>query len=197
MEDEERKVDLSHRTIQDEQARLRKKRQKAENVFAVFKKPLHESLTSVLPVMLIVLVLCFTIAPVPNNAMVAFLLGGVMLIAGMGLFTLGSEMSMIPLGQAVGSEITRRKKVWIITVVGFLIGMIITVAEPDLQVLANQVPAIENNVIIWSGGRGCVPGHRPAAYRTGYPAAVAVDRVLRRCVHAGDVRVAGFLGGGL
>ena len=97
MEDEERKVDLSHRTIQDEQARLRKKRQKAENVFAVFKKPLHESLTSVLPVMLIVLVLCFTIAPVPNNAMVAFLLGGVMLIAGMGLFTLGSEMSMIPL----------------------------------------------------------------------------------------------------
>ena len=57
---------------------------------------------------------------------------------------------MIPLGQAVGSEITRRKKVWIITVVGFLIGMIITVAEPDLQVLANQVPAIENNVIIWS-----------------------------------------------
>ena len=132
MEDEERKVDLSHRTIQDEQARLRKKRQKAENVFAVFKKPLHESLTSVLPVMLIVLVLCFTIAPVPNNAMVAFLLGGVMLIVGMGLFTLGSEMSMIPLGQAVGSEITRRKKVWIITVVGFLIGMIITVAEPDL-----------------------------------------------------------------
>ena len=154
MEDEERKVDLSHRTIQDEQARLRKKRQKAENVFAVFKKPLHESLTSVLPVMLIVLVLCFTIAPVPNNAMVAFLLGGVMLIAGMGLFTLGSEMSMIPLGQAVGSEITRRKKVWIITVVGFLIGMIITVAEPDLQVLANQVPSVPNLVLILSVAAG-------------------------------------------
>ena len=92
---------MSHRTIQDEQARLRKKRRKAESFFAIFKKPLHESLTSVLPVMLIVLVLCFTIAPVPNNAMVAFLLGGVMLIMGMGLFTLGSEMSMIPLGQAV------------------------------------------------------------------------------------------------
>ena len=148
MEDEERKVDLSHRTIQDEQARLRKKRQKAENVFAVFKKPLHESLTSVLPVMLIVLVLCFTIAPVPNNAMVAFLLGGVMLIAGMGLFTLGSEMSMIPLGQAVGSEITRRKKVWIIAVVGFLIGMIITVAEPDLQVLASQIAGVVSSTML-------------------------------------------------
>jgi hypothetical protein len=87
---------------------------------------------------LIVLALGFTIAPVPNNAMMAFLLGGVLLIVGMGLFTLGSEMSMIPLGQAVGSEITRRKKVWIITVVGFLIGMIITVAEPDLQVACGK-----------------------------------------------------------
>ena len=141
---------MSHRTIQDEQARLRKKRRKAESFFAIFKKPLHESLTSVLPVMLIVLVLCFTIAPVPNNAMVAFLLGGVMLIVGMGLFTLGSEMSMIPLGQAVGSEITRSRKLWIIAGIGFLIGMIITVAEPDLQVLANQVPSIANNIIIWS-----------------------------------------------
>ena len=63
----------------------------------------------------------------------------------LGLCALG-----IALGLAVGSEITRRRKVWIIAAVGFLIGMIITVAEPDLQVLANQVPAIENNVIIWS-----------------------------------------------
>ena len=165
---------MSHRTIQDEQARLRKKRQKAESFFAIFKKPLHESLTSVLPVMLIVLVLCFTIAPVPNNAMVAFLLGGVMLIVGMGLFTLGSEMSMIPLGQAVGSEITRRRKVWIIAAVGFLIGMIITVA-----------------------GRGRVSGHRPAAHRAGHPAALAADRVLYRRVRAGHVRVAGLLGSGL
>ena len=111
---------------------------------------MHESLTSVLPIILIVLVLGFTIAPVPNNAMMAFLLGGVLLIGGMGLFTLGSEMSMIPLGQAVGSEITRSKKVWIIVGISFLIGIIITVAEPDLQVLANQVPAIQNRVIIWS-----------------------------------------------
>ena len=111
---------------------------------------MHESLTSVLPIILIVLVLGFTIAPVPNSAMMAFLLGGVLLIGGMGLFTLRSEMSMIPLGQAVGSEITRSKKVWIIVGISFLIGIIITVAEPDLQVLANQVPAIQNRVIIWS-----------------------------------------------
>ena len=147
---QERIGNLTRRTVQEEQARLRKKRQKAQGFFSIFKKPMHESLTSVLPIILIVLVLGFTIAPVPNNAMMAFLLGGVLLIGGMGLFTLGSEMSMIPLGQAVGSEITRSKKVWIIVGISFLIGIIITVAEPDLQVLANQVPAIQNRVIIWS-----------------------------------------------
>ena len=147
---QERIGNLTRRTVQEEQARLRKKRQKAQGFFSIFKKPMHESLTSVLPIMLIVLALGFTIAPVPNNAMMAFLLGGVLLIGGMGLFTLVSEMSMIPLGQAVGSEITRSKKVWIIVGISFLIGIIITVAEPDLQVLANQVPAIQNRVIIWS-----------------------------------------------
>ena len=147
---QERIGNLTRRTVQEEQARLRKQRKKAQGFFSIFKKPMHESLTSVLPIMLIVLALGFTIAPVPNNAMMAFLLGGVLLIGGMGLFTLGSEMSMIPLGQAVGSEITRSKKVWVIVGISFLIGIIITVAEPDLQVLANQVPAIENNVIIWS-----------------------------------------------
>ena len=146
----ERNGSLTRRTVQEEQARLRKQRRKAQSFFSIFQKPMHESLTSVLPIILIVLALGFTIAPVPNNAMMAFLLGGVLLIGGMGLFTLGSEMSMIPLGQAVGSEITRSKKVWVIVGISFLIGIIITVAEPDLQVLANQVPAIENNVIIWS-----------------------------------------------
>ncbi len=141
---------MTRRTVQDEKARLRKKRQSGNSLVTIFKKPMQESLTSVLPVILIVLALCFTIAPVPNNAMVAFLIGGVMLIVGMGFFTLGSEMSMTPLGQAVGSEITRSRKIWIIAGIGFLIGVIITVAEPDLQVLANQVPSIPNNTIIWS-----------------------------------------------
>ena len=100
------------------------------------------------------LLLCFTVTPVSNNAMMAFLIGSLLLIVGMGLFSLGSEMSMIPLGEAVGKEITRSKKVWVIVGISFLIGVIITVAEPDLQVLAGQVPAIENNVIIWSVALG-------------------------------------------
>ena len=120
----------------------------------IFRKPLKESLTSVLPITAIVLVLCFTITPISNNAMMAFLLGSLLLIVGMGLFTLGSEMSMIPLGEAVGKEITKSKKVWVIVAISFLIGVIITVAEPDLQVLAGQVPSIPDRVIIWSVALG-------------------------------------------
>ena len=121
---------------------------------AIFKKPIEESLRSVLPITGIVILLCFTVAAVPNNAMMSFITGCIMLIVGMGLFTLGSEMSMVPLGEAVGKEITKSKKVPVIVAVSFLIGVIITVAEPDLQVLANQVPAIPNQVIIWSVALG-------------------------------------------
>ena len=137
-----------------QQARLRRKHREKGQVLAIFRKPMRESLTSVLPITAIVLLLCFTVTPVSNNAMMAFLVGSLLLIVGMGLFSLGSEMSMIPLGEAVGKEITRSKKVWIIVAISFLIGVIITVAEPDLQVLASQVPAIENNVIIWSVALG-------------------------------------------
>ena len=126
----------------------------AQELFGIFKKPMEESVRSVLPITGIVILLCFTVAAVPNNAMMAFITGSIMLIVGMGLFTLGSEMSMVPLGEAVGKEITKSKKVPVIVVVSFLIGVIITVAEPDLQVLANQVPAISNSVIIWSVALG-------------------------------------------
>ena len=121
---------------------------------SVFRKPLRESLVSVLPIMGIVTLLCFSLTPVSNNAMMAFLVGGILLIFGMGLFTLGSEMSMIPLGEYVGKEITSSRKISVIVLLSFLIGVLITVAEPDLQVLAEQVPAIPNNVIIWSVALG-------------------------------------------
>ena len=137
-----------------QQARLRRKHREKGQVLAIFRKPMRESLTSVLPITAIVLLLCFTVTPVSNNAMMAFLIGSLLLIVGMGLFSLGSEMSMIPLGQAVGSEITRSKNVWIIVGISFLIGIIITVAEPDLQVLANQVPAIPNPTLILSVAAG-------------------------------------------
>ncbi len=108
----------------------------------------QESLASVLPITIIVLLLCFTVAPIPNNMLVSFLMGAVLLIVGMAFFTLGADTAMTPIGTKVGSCITKSRKVWMIVFVSFLLGVIITISEPDLQVLANQVPNIPNAALI-------------------------------------------------
>ena len=108
----------------------------------------REALTSVLPITFIVMVLCFTVSPIPNNMLVSFLTGAAMLIIGMALFTLGADTAMTPIGNKVGSCITKSKKLWLIVYVSFLLGVIITISEPDLQVLANQVPTVPNLVLI-------------------------------------------------
>ena len=114
----------------------------------ILKDKIRESLSSVLPVTGIVLLLCFTIAPIPADAMLAFL------IFGMGLFTLGADTAMTPIGEYVGSSITRSKRLWFIIGVAFFVGVMITVSEPDLQVLAEQVPTVPNMVLILAVGIG-------------------------------------------
>lgn len=109
---------------------------------------LNEALTAVLPVIGIVLVLCFSIAPISPSILLCFLMGAVLLITGMMFFTLGAEIAMTPMGEQVGSCMTRTKKVGIIIALSFLLGFIITISEPDLQVLAGQVPSIPNSVLI-------------------------------------------------
>ena len=111
---------------------------------------LREALRSVLPVMGIVLLLCFTIAPISSSILLCFLLGAALLIAGMMLFTLGVEASMTPMGERVGTAVTRRRSLLLLIAVGLLLGFLITISEPDLQVLANQVPAIPNAALILS-----------------------------------------------
>ena len=108
----------------------------------------QESLASVIPITIIVLLLCFTVAPIPNNMLVSFLMGAVLLIVGMAFFTLGADTAMTPIGTKVGSCITKSRKVWMIVFGSFLRGVIITISEPDLQVLANQVPNIPNAALI-------------------------------------------------
>lgn len=109
---------------------------------------MREAIASVLPITLIVLVLCFTITPIPNSMLVSFAFGAVMLVVGMAFFTLGADTAMTPIGSKVGACITKSRKLWVVVFVSFLLGVIITVSEPDLQVLANQVPSISNPVII-------------------------------------------------
>ena len=80
--------------------------------------------------------------------MLSFLIGSVMIVVGMGLFTLGSDLSMTQIGNHIGARMTRSRKLGVILGLSFLLGVIITVAEPDLQVLANNVPEIDTRVLI-------------------------------------------------
>jgi len=114
----------------------------------------HEAITSVIPITLIVLLLCFTITPIPNSMLVSFIFGAVMLIVGMAFFTLGADTAMTPIGNKVGASITKSRRLWFIVLISFLLGVIITISEPDLQVLAHQVPNIPNRVIIFSVALG-------------------------------------------
>lgn len=109
---------------------------------------IEEAFTSVWPILAIVLLLCFTIVPVPTDLMLSFAVGSVLLIFGLGLFMFGAEHSMSVIGTYIGAKMTKSRKLWLIIVISFILGVIITVAEPDLQVLAGNVPHINSMVLI-------------------------------------------------
>ena len=96
----------------------------------------YESVASVLPITVIVLVLSISIAPLTPGTWTLFFFGALMLILGMGFFTLGVDMSMIPMGEGIGVLMSRVKHLPIPLTVCFVLGMVVTIAEPDLQVLA-------------------------------------------------------------
>ncbi len=109
---------------------------------------LAEAMQGVLPVIGIVILLCFTIAPISSSILLCFLLGAAMIVIGTMFFTLGAEISMTPMGERVGTAITKSKNLPKIIILGFILGFIITISEPDLQVLAEQVPSVPNAVLI-------------------------------------------------
>ena len=114
----------------------------------LFKDKLAESLKSVLPIALIVLGLSITIIPISTGDMFLFLVGIVCLVFGMSLFTMGAEMSMQPLGSKIGSTVGASRKIWLIAFVSFIIGILVTISEPDLVILAEQVNGLENMILI-------------------------------------------------
>lgn len=112
------------------------------------REKMAESLSSVLPITAIVLLLSITIAPVSSGVLVLFLFGSILLIFGMSLFTLGAGMSMQPMGEGIGVQISKSRKLLLPVIICFALGVIITIAEPDLTVLAEQIPSIPNMVLI-------------------------------------------------
>ena len=110
---------------------------------------IKEALISALPITAIV----YIVALLPwfdfsAQTLIAFGIGAVMLILGIGLFNLGADMAMTPMGTHVGAGLSKQRKLWLLLAVCFVLGMLITIAEPDLQVLAKQVSGVMDGTLL-------------------------------------------------
>ena len=114
----------------------------------VIREKFNESLRSILPIAGIVLLLSVTITPMDPGTLFLFLLGVVCLVFGLSIFTMGAEMSMQPLGAKIGSHLAQSKRMWLSAFIAFVIGVLITVSEPDLQILAELVTGVPNMLLI-------------------------------------------------
>jgi hypothetical protein len=103
---------------------------------------LKESARSILPITVIILLLHFTLAPLPFGTLMLFLPAVVLLILGMSAFTLGADVAVMPMGELIGAKLTESRNLWLMILISFLLGLALTLAEPDLQVLTRQVPAV-------------------------------------------------------
>ena len=129
----------------------------------------NESVRSILPIEILVLLLSVSISPVSSGVMVLYIFGTVLLLFGMCFFSVGANLSMQPLGEGIGILLSRSKHPYLSLIFCFALGLAVTVAEPDLQVLASQIPSIPNLVLILAIGVG-----------VGLFLALAILRVRRR-----------------
>ena len=113
---------------------------------------LKENATSILPIAAIVLLLDFTVTPLGTTMTFQFLFGTVLTIVGLTIFLLGADIGIIPIGEKVGTALTRKRNLALLLVVAFIIGFMVTIAEPDVQVLARQIcginPAMNDTVLV-------------------------------------------------
>ncbi len=107
----------------------------------LFIEKCREAIISVVPVLILVLFLHFTVAPL-GPVLPQLLVGSVFFITGLGLFLVGADIGVLPVGQKVGSALTAKRSLPLMLATGFIVGFIITVAEPDVQVLASQVTGV-------------------------------------------------------
>ncbi|KNZ41075.1 DUF1538 domain-containing protein [Acetobacterium bakii] len=106
-----------------------------------------EVLASVLPITLIVVVLHFTIVPLESYILYRFLLGALFIVVGLTIFLFGVDLGISPIGSLMGNAIAKSNKIWVVGVSGIILGFFISVAEPDLHILAGQVAAVTTGLI--------------------------------------------------
>lgn len=107
----------------------------------------REVLFSVLPITIIVLILNFTVSPMETNLIIRFLIGSLFVVLGLTIFLLGVDIGVTPLGSLTGSSLARSNKLWIVLIAGVILGFFISIAEPGLMVLANQVNLVTSGQI--------------------------------------------------
>jgi len=108
---------------------------------------LKEVLFSVLPITGLVLILNFTLTPVTTPLIIRFLVGAVLIVLGLTIFLLGVDIGITPIGNHMGSGVARSNKLWIVALAGLVLGFFISVAEPDLHILAGQVESVTSGQI--------------------------------------------------
>lgn len=108
-----------------------------------------ETVSSVLPIMVIVLLLGVTVAPLSGDLLLRFFVGGVMVIFGLTVFLLGVDIGILPIGERSGAALTAKRNLPLLLSVSFVIGFIVTIAEPDVQVLADQIRSVDASVNKW------------------------------------------------
>ena len=113
----------------------------------VLTKKFKEVSFSVVPITLLVLILNFTLVPLESDVLIRFLVGAVFVILGLALFLFGADMAISPIGNLMGKSLARCNNALFVGIMGFVLGFMITVAEPDLQILANQVESVSQGAL--------------------------------------------------
>ncbi len=106
-----------------------------------------EVLSSVIPITIIVLILNFTITPLETAIIIRFLIGVVFLIIGLTIFLIGVDIGITPIGNHMGGTLAKSNKLWYVAIAGLILGFFISVAEPDLHILAGQVDSVSSGLI--------------------------------------------------
>ncbi len=114
---------------------------------SVLVEKFKEVLFSVLPITVIVLILHFTLTPLPPVLLFRFLLGALFIVIGLSVFLFGVDIGISPLGDHIGTTISKSNKIWILILVGFIVGFFVSIAEPDLQILASQVADVSGGLV--------------------------------------------------
>ena len=114
---------------------------------SVMTEKLKEAMLSVVPIIFLVLLLSFTVAPMEMNQLAKFLIGGLLVIVGLAIFLLGVELGLDKIGRHMGAAIAKSNNIWIVIIAGILLGFFVSVAEPDLHILAGQVAYVTEGLI--------------------------------------------------